>query len=133
MIFQTLFENSQCSEIWKLSIICLVLKPGAPGGRSNSRSDRTIAFTCVTCRIFETKLGESINNFLDYNKLINVSQHGCVNGKITLTCIYEMQNHVMDLLEQGLEIKGVWYDKVKHSKILAALDAHGIPEDEVHA
>ena len=113
----------------KVAHIIPVHKGGHQGVPSNYRP---IALTSQLVKVFEKVIRTKIVDFLEENKLFNVSQHGFRAGRSCLSQLLDHYDRILSLLEKGLNVDSVYldfakaFDKVDHNIVLHKLSLLGV-------
>ena len=82
--------------------------------------------------MFEKVIRTKIVDFLEENKLFNVSQHGFRAGRSCLSQLLDHYDRILSLLEKGLNVDSVYldlakaFDKVDHNIVLHKLSLLGV-------
>ena len=73
MIFQTSYEEGELVDDWKSASIKALFKKGS---RDNPSNYRPISLTCISCKLMEKLVRDSIVNYMTLNKLFSDAQYG---------------------------------------------------------
>jgi len=122
-------ETSYIPSSLKLNLIT----PNHKGGsKSIAANYRPVALTSHLIKIYEKVLRKKIAAFLASNDLFNKNQHGFRSGRSCLTQLIAHHDHILSLLEEGLNVDVVYldfakaFDKVDHNLVLKKAQAMGI-------
>ena len=125
-----LFSNNGCiPTIWKQATVVPIFKKGKSSAVENYRP---ISLTCVACKIFESTLSKALTSFFKMNNVLNVAQHGFLEGHSTCTNIIESLNDWTVNVNNKHYTRVAYidfaraFDTVCHSKLLFKLRAVGI-------
>ena len=122
-------ETSHIPSSLKLNLIT----PNHKGGsKSIAANYRPVALTSHLIKMYEKILRKKIAVFLASNDLLNKNQHGFRSGRSCLTQLIAHHDHILSLLEEGLNVDVVYldfakaFDKVDHNLVLKKAQAMGI-------
>jgi len=106
-----------------------VFKKGSPSDPSNYRP---ISLTCISCKLLESVIKESLLCHLLQHNIINKHQHGFLRRKSTATQLLECNLDWNIALNSRNSIDIIYldyakaFDSVVHQKLLAKLSCYGI-------
>jgi len=136
--FSALFELSmrtgKLPNIWKTAKVCPVYKKGLHSLPSNYRP---ISLTCISCKVMERIIADSIMSFLNQHNLITKEQHGFLSRKSTCTQMLATLNDWTNAANARNRIDAVYidfakaFDSVSHPKLLHKVKNYGI-DYELH-
>ena len=93
-----------------------------------------MSLTSQVGKLFERIIRDYLVKFLEENKLLRDSQHGCRTRRSCLTNLLEFLDLVSDYVDEGVPVDAVYldlqkaFDKVSHSKLLIKIARYGIDE-----
>jgi hypothetical protein len=128
-LFNVIFESGTLPQIWLCADVIPVFK--YKGSSADVKNYRPISLTSVFSKVMEYCVKEEMLNHLVRNGLINVSQHGFLPKKSTLSSLILSINEWTTLLEEGRYVDVVYFDvqkafdSVVHSKLLAKCASYG--------
>ena len=108
-------------QIYKLAILCLILKPGKVG--TDPINYRPISLLEVTGKIYERIINERLMKFLEQNNKLNTNQYGFRKNKGTQTAIAKLYEIISMTQRQHNRCNIVYrdiskaFDKVWHGGI----------------
>jgi len=129
MIFRTSLGSGDVPEDWRSANVTPIFKKGAKGDAANYRP---VSLTSVSCKILESILKDKITHHLEFNNLINPTQHGFRSGKSCCTNLLEFLDAVTKAVDGGNSVDVVLldfakaFDKVPHKRLGEKMRAHGI-------
>lgn len=122
------FSKGIFPEALKLAVVIPLYKKG---DRNNVSNYRAISLLSSISKIFELHLRNQMLQFLQSNKMLSASQHGFTLSKSTETALCEFQIKMIDALDRGLSVVGLFvdfsraFDVIDHSILLAKLHRYG--------
>ena len=114
---------------WKEANVTPIYKKGKKCDASNYRP---ISLTSIPGKLMESLIKAKIVDHIDYNNLINQSQHGFMSNKSTITNLVQFFNKITEDVDNGEAIDLLYldfskaFDKVPHQRLRAKLAAHGV-------
>ncbi len=129
-IFVKSFRTSEIPKQWLQAKVIPIYK--RKGDNSKPENYRPISLTVAVSKVFETLVKNNILNYLIFNKLININQHGFLPRKSTLTNVLKTMHTWMNsrLLKKNIHSCYVdfskAFDSVSHSKLIYKLKCYGI-------
>ena len=114
---------------WKLADIKPLLMKGS---RDKCSSCRPISLSSVCCKVLVSILKDNIMEYLQYNKLINDSQHGVRSGRSYVTNLLTFFVDLTKIIDEGGCVDVIYldfckgFDYVPHQRLLLQLQMHGI-------
>jgi hypothetical protein len=130
LIFKKSLFDGKLPRVWKSANITPIFKKGAKCDPANYRP---ISLTSVVCRVAESLIKDTVENFLLTNNLIAVEQHGFLPRKSCSTNLLETFDIITASLEHGLPVDILFTDfssafnKVSHRQLVdLKLPAYGI-------
>ena len=128
-LFQLSLSTESLPSDWKKSVIYTIKKKTNP---KTVNDFRPISITSCICRIFERIIRDAIHRFLDDNHSFNLSQHGFMRGRSTLTAHLTYSNDLSNALDRGLCVDCAYldfskaFDSVRHDYLILKLFEIGI-------
>ena len=128
-LFQLSLKTESLPTNWKRSAIYPIKKKSNP---KTVNDFRPISITSCICRIFERIIRDAIQRFLDENLSLNLSQHGFMKGRSTLTAHLLYANELSNSLNNGSCVDCAYFDfskafdSVRHDLLLQKLSKIGI-------
>ena len=116
-------------EDWKKAKVIPIFKKGAKGKAENHRP---VSLTCTVCKLMEGVIREKITDHLNFNSLLNKSQHGFIQNRSCQTNLLEFMDFITEKVDNGESVDIVYldyskaFDKISHKKLITKLKAHGI-------
>lgn len=135
VLFELSMSTSKIPEIWKTAKVCPVFKKGLHSEPSNYRP---ISLTCITCKIMERIIADSVLFFLKTHNLVSKDQYGFLSSRSTCTQLLDTLNAWTKAASNKNRIDAVYidfakaFDTVSHFKLLLKLRSYGIGY-ELHA
>ena len=128
-LFQMSLSTETIPSDWKKSMIYPIKKKTNP---KTVNDFRPISITSCICRIFERIIRDAVQRFLRDNFSLNLSQHGFMRGRSTLTTHLVYSNEISTALDHGLCVDCVYFDfskafdSVRHDYLIQKLLNIGI-------
>lgn len=128
-LFQMSMSTGSLPSDWKKSIIYPIKKKSHP---KTVNDFRPISITSCICRIFERIIRDTIQSFLSDNFSLNLSQHGFMKDRSTLTAHLTYSNDVSVALDSSLCVDCAYFDfskafdSVRHDYLMQKLVNIGI-------
>ena len=101
------------------------------GSKADPGNYRPVSLTCITCKVLESLVRDSIvAHFSDYN-LYATCQHGFRKKRSCVTQLLEVIEDVSKLLDDGNDIDVLYldfkkaFDTVPHERLIVKLLAYG--------
>lgn len=123
-LFNLSLGSGYLPDIWKRSTVVPVYKKG---GCSSVVNYRPVSLTCISCKILEFFIKESLLSHFVENKLFNSFQYGFVKGRSTTLQLLKILDDWTDAVDNGLEINVVYtdfekaFDRISHKKLINKL------------
>lgn len=123
------FSQGVFPELLKLAVIIPVHKKGNTEEISNYRP---ISMLSVFSKIIEKLMQARVLNFLNNCKYFNSFQHGFTKNKSTTTALFNFITYVLDSLEAGSAVCGIFldlsraFDTLDHNQLLIKLECSGM-------
>ncbi|MBY0581070.1 MAG: hypothetical protein K2P53_05265, partial [Rickettsiales bacterium] len=131
--FSFLFELSMLTgvipNIWKTAFVCPIFKKGNP---SLSTNYRPISMTCISCKVMESIIDNSLKRYLQLNNFISIHQFGFLKRRSTCTQMLASLNEWTTAVNKKKEVDIIYidfekaFDSVSHSKLVYKLNCYGI-------
>lgn len=108
------------------------------GSISDVNNYRPISILPVFSKVFESIVKRRLIKFLSDNELLNKSQHGFLPNKSTETAILDFTKNVLEGLENGDKVTGVFldlskaFDSVDHTVLIDKLAALGVKNNALN-
>lgn len=128
-IFNNILSKGIFPNTLKMAKIIPIHKKGKRDAPTNYRP---IAILPVLSKIIEKNIAQQLLGFLASHSLITKEQHGFLKNRSTATAIFEFLNTVLEKLERGEEVLGMFFDlsrafdTVSHNIILQKLERYGV-------
>jgi hypothetical protein len=128
-IFQRSFESGLVPEDWKSANITPLFKKGS---KAKVENYRPISLTSQLGKLFEKMVKDQINEYLNVNQLIGMTQHGFREGNSCETNLIEFTDYVTKNLDSKIPIDVIYldfskaFDKVPHAQLVTKLKSVGI-------
>uniref|UniRef100_A0A8C6XUJ4 Reverse transcriptase domain-containing protein n=1 Tax=Naja naja TaxID=35670 RepID=A0A8C6XUJ4_NAJNA len=128
IIFDKSFRTSSLPNLWSQATVIPIFKKGDPSLVENCRP---ISLCCVTCKVMELIINQSIILHLETNNLLSNKQYGF---RKKLSCNLQLlhcKNTWTTQLDQGKAIDAIYtdfckaFDSVVHNKLLLKLKSYG--------
>ena len=129
LFFSSFFSVGQIPSSWRKSIITPIYKKDAAADPANYRP---VSITSAFGKIMERMVAADISEYLISNGLLDVSQHGFLSAKSTVTNLLESVNDWSISIECKQQNRVAYidfsraFDSVCHSKLLHKLKSYGI-------
>jgi len=128
-LFELSMKTGELPKIWKTANVCPVYKKGLHSLPSNYRP---ISLTCISCKVMERMIADSVTNFLNSHNLITEEQFGFLARKSTCTQLLATLNEWTKAANAHYRIDAVYidfakaFDSVSHAKLLQKVKSYGI-------
>ena len=129
VIFQLSLSQGKVRSDWTKGEITAIHKKGS---RRSAGNYRPVSLTCITCKIMESLIRETIIDHMRNNKLFSKYQYGFINRRSTTLQLLYVLDEWTEILDQGGTIDTVYldfmkaFDKVPHERLLHKLQYYGI-------
>ena len=129
LLFNMSMEEGVVPEDWRRANVTPVFKKGIKGDPGNYRP---VSLTSVPCRVMESCIRDELVSHLEFNSLINRSQHGFMRNKSCTTNLLEFLERVTMEMDSGNAMDIVYldfskaFDKVPHRRLVEKIKAHSI-------
>ena len=121
MIFQTSYEEGELVDDWKSANVKAVFKKGS---RDNPSNYRPISLTCISCKLMEKLVRDSIVNYMTLNKLFSDAQYGFRSLRSCALQLLDVMETWTDWIDEGINFDCIYYDfakafdSVPHARLL---------------
>jgi len=128
-LFEMSMTTGKIPKIWKTAKVCPVYKKGLHSLPSNYRP---ISLTCISCKVMERMIADSVMNYLNSHNLITKEQFGFLSRKSTCTQLLATLNEWTKAANARNRIDAVYidfakaFDSVSHTKLLHKIKNYGI-------
>jgi len=129
MIFKKSLQEGVLPVDWKAANVSPIHKSGSKTSPSNYRP---ISLTSHVCKVMESLFRDEIVQHLEFNGLINDSQHGFRKGRSCLTNLLTFLDKVSGYVDTGTDVDVIFldfakaFDKVPHQRLIGKVQNHGI-------
>ncbi|KAG8275848.1 hypothetical protein J6590_108321 [Homalodisca vitripennis] len=102
------------------------------GPTTDTKSYRPISLIPTFSKIFEKIVLNRLLSHLEQNSLLTNQQHGFLKGRSTTTALVQLTEYIIDQLEDGCAVTGLFldfskaFDCLNHKQLLKKLEALGI-------
>ena len=130
IIFNMIWNASQCPKQWKEAILIPILKPGKD--HANTLSYRPIALTSTICKLMERIVNSRLMWYLETNNLLTQHQSGFRKGRSTKDHIINLESSINKALANKESTLAVFldiekaYDMLWRGGIIIKLQVMGI-------
>ena len=128
-LFNKSLETGFVPTDWKNAEVTAIFKKGS---RSEPGNYRPVSLTCITCKILESFIRDSIvSHFID-NNLFSNCQHGFRAKRSCVTQLMEVMEDLTASLDDKNPVDVVYFDfrkafdSVPHERLLLKMEAYGI-------
>ena len=129
-IFEVSFTSGKLPAVWKKANVVSIYKN--KGSASSAANYRPISLTCVACRVMERIISSKLLEFLKVEQIVANSQHGCLEGRSTVTQLIECFSDWTNELNDGKFVDIIYldvakaFDTVSHPKLVQKLENYQI-------
>lgn len=129
LIFDSSLREGWVPCDWKKSNVTPIFKSG---DKESPNNYRPVSLTCISCKVIETFIRDTLVSYLTENNIINSNQHGFTKGKSCLTNLLTFLDYVNEYVDQGDPVDVIYldfskaFDSVPHELLLYKLDCYGI-------
>jgi len=129
-LYNRCLRTSTYPEIWKIAKVIPVFKSGTTNLINNYRP---ISLLCNFAKILEILLSKQLSQQL--NKVITTRQHGFINGRSTITNLFQFTSDVSSALDGRNQVDVIYldfskaFDSVPHAVLLNKLKQTGFSTD----
>jgi hypothetical protein len=109
-IYNLLMQKGTVPQIWKKTIVVPIFKQGNSSIASNYRP---ISITCITCKIFERCVKDSMLKYFNEHCFISSKQHGFLKKKSTCLNLLECMDDWTKCIDEHQECYVAYIDFVK--------------------
>ena len=110
LFFHSLCSNLHIPKAWKVAFVCPVYKKGLHSLPSNYRP---ISLTCISCKVMESIVSQSIISHLRSHQLISADQFGFLSRRSTCTQLLTTLNYWTISIDNHLKVDAVYIDFAK--------------------
>ena len=102
------------------------------GSKQDPGNYRPVSLTCITCKVLEALVRDSLVAYFNDNNLYSDCQHGFRQKRSCMTQLLEVMNDFTKQIDEGSAIDVVYldfrkaFDSVSHKRLLIKLAAYGI-------
>ena len=128
-LFQICLDQGSYPESWKKGIISPIFKKG---DRHLPSSYRPISLTCISSKVFERLIKDTILSHLRRNGLLSSFQHGFLPGRSCITNMLSVMDSLTQAYDDGHISHAIFidfakaFDRVPHLPLLHKLESYGI-------
>lgn len=132
-LFNISMATGTVPSIWLKANVIPVFK--GKGSKSNPEGYRPISLTCISCKLMERIICESIICYLTKHKLISNDQHGFLRKRSTATQLIRVVKYYVEALDSGKSVDVIFldlrkaFDSVCHDKLLTKLQGYGFSDN----
>jgi hypothetical protein len=129
LLFNKSLETGILPEDWKTAEVTAIFKKGS---KSDPGNYRPVSLTCVTCKVLESLIRDSIVSYFTENNLYAECQHGFRKKRSCVTQLIEVMEDLTKLVDDGQPIDIIYcdfrkaFDAVPHERLLLKLASYGI-------
>ena len=129
LLFNDSIDSDIIPKAWKVAFVCPVYKKGLHSLPSNYRP---ISLTCISCKVMESIVSQSIISHLRSHQLISADQFGFLSRRSTCTQLLTTLNDCTISIDNHLKVDAVYidfakaFDTVCHPKLILKLKAYGM-------
>jgi hypothetical protein len=131
-IFEVSFRTGIIPTMWRNAYVVPVFKKG---DASSVKNYRPISLCCITCKLMESVINDTLSKYLVQNKLLSPLQYGFQRGKSCELQLLECKNKWTKSIDDKHTVDVIYidfskaFDKVIHQYLLEKLALYGIHGD----
>lgn len=128
-LFNKSLEDGILPDDWKTAEVTAIFKKGT---KSDPGNYRPVSLTCVTCKVLESLVRDSIVSYFTENNLYAECQHGFRKKRSCVTQLIEVMEDLTKLADEGHDVDIIYcdfrkaFDAVPHERLLLKLSSYGI-------
>ena len=129
LIFNKSLQNGKLPSDWKKANVTAIFKKGE---KSEANNYRPVSLTSVVCKVMESFIRDSIQNFLEDLQLYSKCQHGFRRKKSCTTQLLEVMDDFSRFHDKNENFDAIYldfkkaFDSVPHIRLSRKLEAYGI-------
>ena len=130
VIYLRSLETGILPSIWKTARVTAIYKK--KGDKKKTINYRPISLTCVTCKVMETLIRDSIIHHMTQNNLLTNQQYGFVSKRSTILQLLHVLEEWTSALDCNKDIDVAYmdfqkaFDKVPHRRLLHKISRYNI-------
>ncbi len=132
LLFKASIEHKSLPTDWKNATVSAIHKKGS---RKQPSNYRPVSLTCISCKVLESIVRDSIIDHMKENNLFSDSQFGFIGGRSTVLQLLKVLDSWTTTLDNKGYIDCIYldfmkaFDKVPHNRLISKLKAYGIGEN----
>ena len=129
ILLDSMVKHEKWPDECKIQMVRPIYKQGK---KSDIINYRPISLLPVIDKVMEKLFVNKINDFLEYNKVINKMQFGFMKNKSTTDALCELNDAISGALDQGKYVGIIFvdlqkaFDSVNHSKLIEKCSSSGL-------
>ena len=129
IIYNKSLEEGTLPKDWKVAEVTGIFKKGS---KSDPGNYRPVSLTSIICKVLESFVKNSIQEYMETNKFFTDCQHGFRGKRSCVTQLLEAMNDFTNLIDNSNCIDVIYmdfakaFDKVPHQRLLNKMSAYGI-------
>ena len=129
LIFNKSLEEGKLPSEWKKANVTAIFKKG---DKSQANNYRPVSLTSIVCKILESFIRDSIQDFFENLGLYSKCQHGFRKKKSCTTQLLEVMEDFSKLFDKNENFDVIYldfkkaFDSVPHHRLVKKLEAYGI-------
>ena len=129
ILFNKSLQTGQLPSDWKEAEVTAIFKKGT---RTEPGNYRPVSLTCITCKVLEQFVRDTIVNHMNDNNLYSECQHGFRAGRSCMTQLTEVMDDLTRFIENKKAFDIIYldfrkaFDSVPHKRLILKLQSYGI-------
>ena len=129
IIFNKSISEGHVPTQWKEAEVTAIFKKG---NKNLTNNYIPVSLTSILCKTLESFITDSIQNYMESNKMFNSCQHGFRKHRSCVTQLLEVMNDFTNYIDNKKNIDILYldfskaFDTVPHERLLNKLKAYGI-------
>ena len=129
ILFNSSIEDGELPGIWKHATVTPLFKKGS---KTSTNNYRPVSLTSIVCKLLESFVRDSIQNYMEALNLYSDCQHGFRSGRSCVSQLLEVIDDFTKFIDDGIPFDVVYldfkkaFDTVPHKRLLEKMKGYGI-------